>query len=146
MKKSIIILCLMEIISLLFLQRIYGNVLDVAGFIVLLIFLMVLNFFMFAKLSKSRTRTVLAIQIIFLIFIPVYSIFNLPSYTYHSAKEKVVRNSESSSIADTNHRQVILIENDAGELRKGYLFELEQDKKSMTYAFDPWAGTYYEVN
>ncbi|CAM4047768.1 hypothetical protein [Saccharibacillus endophyticus] len=144
-KKAIISMLLLEIVFLFVLQYVYGNVLDIGSLIGLAVLLIFLNLFLIHRLSGKRKQAVFVIQIILLIFIPVYSMMMSPAHTYESAAEKVEQNLESSDKIIKN-RKVILMENEDGSIKKGYLFSMENNSDPASYAFNPWNGDYQKID
>lgn len=142
-RKIIIITCLVEAAFLIFLQYRYNNVLDVISFIGVLVFFMVLSYFLKAQSNKKRKETTLLLQMIFLIFIPIYVLYTLPQYTYESAIVKVTQNIEEPYVV--NKQNNALIKNESNEIKKGYMFSVEKNSKINSYVFDPWTGDYHEV-
>ncbi|WP_131724753.1 hypothetical protein [Paenibacillus solani] len=142
-RKIIIIACLIEVSFLIFLQYRYNNILDVFSFIGALVFFMVLSYFLKVQLSKKRKEVVLFLQALFLIFVPIYVISTLPQYTYESAVDKVTQNLEEPYVV--NKQKNTLIQNESNEIKKGYMFSVEQNSKVNSYVFDPWTGNYHEV-
>lgn len=142
-RKIIIMACLVEVAFLFFLQYRYNNVLDVIAFIGMFVFFMVLSYFLKVQLNKKRKNIALFLQILSLIFVPIYVTSTLPQYTYESAIDKVTQNLDEPYVV--SKQKNTFIKNESNEIKKGYMFSVEKNSKVNSYVFDPWTGNYHEV-